>query len=560
MSYRCRPVGWLKRPLRAFVAEGGAAGGFGSRVTGALSRILGLLLLLAWVGAAWADGKVMGRMVATSVTTPDQRAMLHFSNGVERLVIETSLVGDGTDFAWLVPLPSEPRIEVVSKGFFRHLAASFEPNLVTRVSDHWVPLLAIGLVVFLVISCWRRKTPGDAMISTVAILLGAMLALAAVPNFVRARTTASSSVSSPSVRVLQRTTIGDYATATLASPDGRALIDWLNTNRFHVPATVLPVVSDYAAKGWVFVAARLNRTEAARKRSDLAPLAFTFRTERAVYPLRLTGVDNGPCSVELYVFGDQRAAARGFEVEYCGQPVEEQPSHEEVVWRHGVPREWFGQVNRGGYRFYNEEVRRLAFPAAVTTKLTGTLRPRDMQEDAWIRWQPVREVRPTLHTAEAALTESINWAAFAGVPGFLLVFLVAPRLTAKTAGRLAAAVLILVAAGGFGRLGTARLTVVSREPWISSLSSRWWGMLAVIEHYDQERVQERRPPPKSFDAFRQGLDDYAAESIRNIFTGRPLLHEPTPGNVALRPVPHGVEVYWYDFHAAPHRMITMTNF
>ena len=529
-------------------------------MTGALSRILGLLLLLAWVGAAWADGKVMGRMVATSVTTPDQRAMLHFSNGVERLVIETSLVGDGTDFAWLVPLPSEPRIEVVSKGFFRQLAASYEPNLVTSVSDDWVPLVVVGLAVFLVVACWRSKSLAEAIAATVAILLATILALAILPSSVRARTTASSSISAPSVRVLQRTTIGDYATATLASPDGRALLDWLNTNRFHVPANVLPVVSDYAAKGWVFVASRLNRTEAARKRSDLAPLAFTFRTERAVYPLRLTGVDNGPCSVELYVFGDQRAAARGFEVEYCGQPVEEQPSREEVDWKHGVPREWFGQVNRGGFRFYNDEVRRLAFPAAVTTKLTGTLRPRDMQEDAWIRWQPVREVRPTLHTAEAALSESINWAAFAGVPGLLLVFLVAPRLTAKTAGRLAAAVLILVAAGAFGRLGTARLTVVSREPGIGSLSGRWWGMLSAIEHYDLERVQERRPPPASFGALRQSLDDYVWPSVRNIFTGRPLLHEPTPGNVTLRPVPHGVEVYWYDFHAAPHRMLTMTNY
>src|SRR5215472_6751106 len=72
---------------------------------------------------AFADGKVFTTAVAAPVTTPDQRAMLQFSNGVERLVIETSFVGQGTNFAWVVPLPSVPKIEAVSTNFFGYLNA-----------------------------------------------------------------------------------------------------------------------------------------------------------------------------------------------------------------------------------------------------------------------------------------------------------------------------------------------------------------------------------------------------------------------------------------------------
>ena len=37
--------------------------------------------------------------------------------------------------------------------------------------------------------------------------------------------------------------------------------------------------------------------------------------------MRLTGVDNGPLRVELYVFANDRARAPHFKVERCAKPV-----------------------------------------------------------------------------------------------------------------------------------------------------------------------------------------------------------------------------------------------
>ena len=52
----------------------------------------------------WADGIVIPQVFYPKVEIPNQQALIHFSNGVERLVIETSFLGEGTNFAWVLPL------------------------------------------------------------------------------------------------------------------------------------------------------------------------------------------------------------------------------------------------------------------------------------------------------------------------------------------------------------------------------------------------------------------------------------------------------------------------
>jgi hypothetical protein len=97
-----------------------------------LVRISLALILMPFHNPARADGKIFARAVSTSVTTPDQRALLHFSNGVERLVIDTSFKSAGTNFAWVVPLPSPPKIERVSSDFFDSLNRSFQPVVIYK--------------------------------------------------------------------------------------------------------------------------------------------------------------------------------------------------------------------------------------------------------------------------------------------------------------------------------------------------------------------------------------------------------------------------------------------
>ena len=123
-----------------------------------------------------------------------------------------------------------------------------------------------------------------------------------------------------SVSVLERQTVGVYDVVTLSGENGNDLLKWLNQNGFYTSTNALRVISSYAAQHWVFVAVTINRELPSSQRSQPHPLAFTFRSNRPVYPLRLTGIENEQCSIELYVFGPGRSEADGFKVEYCGTP------------------------------------------------------------------------------------------------------------------------------------------------------------------------------------------------------------------------------------------------
>jgi hypothetical protein len=68
---------------------------------------------------ALADGMVFSEPeVHAKIEIPNQQALIQFADGVEELVIETSFLAEGTNFAWVVPLPSVPEIEPVSDSFF----------------------------------------------------------------------------------------------------------------------------------------------------------------------------------------------------------------------------------------------------------------------------------------------------------------------------------------------------------------------------------------------------------------------------------------------------------
>src|SRR5262245_55000855 len=103
-----------------------------------LARVF--VMLVTAVGAL-ADGKILPQLYAPVVQTPDQQAFISCSNGVERLVIETSLAGAGTNFAWVLPLPSVPRIEAVSAEFFPNLRKAFRSRLIHRPGQYYVMAL-----------------------------------------------------------------------------------------------------------------------------------------------------------------------------------------------------------------------------------------------------------------------------------------------------------------------------------------------------------------------------------------------------------------------------------
>jgi Uncharacterized protein conserved in bacteria (DUF2330) len=349
----------------------------------------GLSLLLLFLPlAVWADGMVIPPMAfPANVTIPDQQALICYSNGVERLVIETRFTGSGTNFAWVVPLPSQPMIEPATTGLFPTLEYMFQPEIIHTVTHYYESILFIIIYVMLFRLANRFVSVGFLICMTLLLFCLSGVLLSA---FVTAGISANFPVSN-GVSILDRQIVGIYDTETISSKDPTALQNWLLENGYTVPANAQPVIADYVKSGWVFVAAKVRRDSGALDTSTPHPLSFTFKTDRPVYPMRLTGLNGHPLTVALYVFANSRFTAPHFQLESCTQPEIVHPLLSQ--WTTGLP---------------------------IATKLTAKLSISDMQDDIWLEQSPyIFDQGEVYYSHQGALITAMNWGTACFALGFL---------------------------------------------------------------------------------------------------------------------------------------------
>ena len=426
--------------------------------------MLALLLLFALPLTALADGRFYApTAIAANVTIPDQRALIHFTNGTERLVIETRFTGSGTNFAWVVPLPTQPVIEEASTGLFPTLQDLFRPQLLHNVPRYYLWLLGLvgisylllfvrptgsvsaldfcvcllvgggigssipmpalpvlGFLVFLNLICWVilvRFSGAFALSSFTRFLLAlfaiALTAFLLLPALSTAKSRSAGSTTTTAdqdVSILDRQFVGIFETTTVASGSPKALQNWLRDNGFALPATSKSVIESYAKDGWVFVAAKVRRDTSPRATSTPHPLSFTFKTAKPVYPMRLTGVDNGRLQVELYVFGPARAKAPHFKVGRCTQPGYPDPPGSWGFWAPETPN------------IVHPLLRKWVAGSPVATKLTASLTAAEMREDVWLDWLPFSEKTTRFYSRSGAGITAVNWGTGAILAGMWSAF------------------------------------------------------------------------------------------------------------------------------------------
>jgi hypothetical protein len=192
---------------------------------------------------------------------PEQKAAIIFRDGVEDLIISPRFSGPASRFAWVIPTPSRPTIGKVAGALFHELAA-----LVYRPAP----------------ASYEGRAMGGAKAARVT--------------------------------VLERKQVGAYDVAVLQAGDSGALMRWLAGNGFAmVPAAEKPIRA-HVAENWTFVAARVNVPQAATGLSDgtLAPIRLTFRTQRPVYPLRVSSANPAAFLVNVYFITQWRETDRPF--------------------------------------------------------------------------------------------------------------------------------------------------------------------------------------------------------------------------------------------------------
>jgi len=373
------------------------------------------------------------------VEIPDQRALISFANGVERLVIETSFLGAGTNFAWVVPLPAAPKIEAVSPGFFADLELTFQPRFVSLVqpyylaalllcglgglgwralqdevswvrdlplclalgvgawfwSGHVVPgLLLLGAAVYMRLFTRSPASLALGMVASLgALAFTGILASSGLRHVVDTLGTDEAD-SAGGVKVLAARGVGLFDTTTIGAKDPEALLRWLEEHGCGLPDTARPVIRDYLDRGWVFVASRVHRPESEASHDALHPLAFTFSTDRPIYPTRLTALNGRDCVMDLYVFGAWRAAAAHFRAVRCA--------------RIETPSSAGHREETTSLLIDEPEARRLIGGAAMGTKLSARLTPRQMSRDVELRPRWNWTSGTTVYSYAAALNLALN--------------------------------------------------------------------------------------------------------------------------------------------------------
>jgi hypothetical protein len=504
-------------------------------------------LFLAWLvllpASVLGDGGFIPSTAFAKVEIPDQRALIHFANGKETLVIDTAFKGDGTNFAWIIPVPSVPAVEPATTGLFSTLQTIFQPRIIHDVTGFYGFAIFIGVLV--AYALWKRQRGESPLDLLIIVVLFAILASLLLP----ALGTASISVSGDQVNVLQRKTVGVYETATLSSRDGQALFDWLNQNGFVAPTNFIPVIRAYAQEGWYFVASKIRLDASLPEAAKPHPLALTFKTDHPVYPLRLTGINNDSCHIELYVFGPGRAELPYFKVERCANPSYPGKEDHPILKR------------REGLQIRHPLLRKLVDGSPVATKLTGQLSSRQMREDAYITWTPFREKRLTRYSEHGAAVTAANFAVpvlVVSLLGLLGGYWASEKnpVWAKRVCRISR-VTVLAALIGWGAIYLCL-------PKINVVVSLMPGMRMIMLHknsiptelarlHDQESAQKGGEFKSDAVWVRQQLAetsewrrDLGSSWQTNLFSGQLWREEDSPGNYTIRESTNGVEYVWYD--------------
>ncbi|MFA4985155.1 MAG: DUF2330 domain-containing protein [Candidatus Brocadiia bacterium] len=410
---------------------------------------VGLILLFVAQRSCFADGCFLPPLSVKSPDMPQQRAIIVYRNGVERLIIESAFQGETGEYAWILPVPSEPlEIKKASNPLFKTMFHDLGKKAVDVRMDRedaigiasvfligiaiffltiamlkkayalytsmtaavMIPLLAFvsvvsmawrgpsygGLVVPLVllVILWllRKRIPRTAAAVTCLITVLCIPAIV-FPNIVARR--GGSSESSLPVVVLRSQTIGDYDISVLKAADADALDFWLSAHSFQgLGPEGRRIAGEYIAEKWCFLAGKVRKAE--DRISAPHPVEVSFKTDAPVYPMRLTSLAGGPLYVDLILVGAEAYECPILQTEFtstfrvsCRDSVDGFLGWDDKKWT-AFQTTALALSGTNSWRInkfvQHPEVKALLWNGCTISKLSGDLTPALMREDI----RPVR--------------------------------------------------------------------------------------------------------------------------------------------------------------------------
>ncbi len=187
--------------------------------------------------------------------------------------VQINYTGGAPDFAWVVPVPSVPEVDVAEMDSFNEIQAATDP-------------------VFML------PPPPDCMFDD-------DLAFRA-PVMEEAESAAGD------VTVFASGEAGPYAYDVVGTETGNvnALIDWLNENNYRITPEMEPLVYVYVEEAMIFLAMKLQPDQGVQ---DIQPIKMTYQSQQPMIPLRLTAVAATPnMGVYTWIFGRAQSESQNY--------------------------------------------------------------------------------------------------------------------------------------------------------------------------------------------------------------------------------------------------------
>jgi hypothetical protein len=232
------------------------------------------IALLAAAGAALADG---GMVAPPDVGIEEfgQVAIIRYQDGEEQLSVASSFRSEAADFAWILPLPTEPAVD------------SFRLALLGALQFHSRPIYRYGSGFGCAADVYYGGRNSDSL----------------------------------GVEEIERGVIGAYDYHVLRASEAETLAAYLVGQGYELPDNAASVFGHYTAKNWqYFVVARLrDSVEYDYDRS--VGIRLTFATDSLVYPLYISRLSSEYSAVVLYVIAEHRQMFTGAHLLFSG-PVD----------------------------------------------------------------------------------------------------------------------------------------------------------------------------------------------------------------------------------------------
>ena len=331
------------------------------RLPASAALSIALLIFSQWTAAP--DGGFFPEF-AGSAETADQRAVIVHDAGRETIILQTAHNGDGSEFAWVIPTPTQTTRADITEGDPRIFDALY---YLTEPRAHWYGRSGCT-------GCGGQDTAGSQEYAGVS--------------------------------VWEQFVVSDYTVSVLSAEDSTNLAKWLNDNGYRVPGAANDTLEHYVNKAWFFVAAKVRPgandqsgppgggSLGGREGQEFKPLQIAFDTPELIFPMRISSVSSvGEVSVLLYVFAQHRVEGKNYTTtqvkageDWNGQEFDqyyEQKLREAVALAGspGLVTEYAGRVDNWWVTSNRDLIPLDPQQHYFLTRLKTYLQPSEMQED-----------------------------------------------------------------------------------------------------------------------------------------------------------------------------------